>query len=450
MNQPYLYDRLYIPISLLDSSTGNILQDRFTYTIDGYDKVQVYPTFKFEDDMIVVPSGGWHKVEDLIDKDYVDGRPNRPSNHSLEFAGTLWDDQRSVLNSFLSTPTRSGFINSKAGSGKTVMACYLISKLRQKFCVIVPTSILLEQWADRIHTFLPNAKIGMLGQQQNSYDESCDGLIAIINSLRKESAIERFKDEFGLCIVDEAHRLPANSFRETINFFSSKYKVGLSANRTRKDNKHVMIEDFLGKECVVNYNPNVLQAQIIILQTGLPHSFKAKKDSWVETLNRICGDLNYNNLIARVVRRNVSKNRKVAVLTPRLFQIEQLSQLLADLPMGIITGETKQEDRNTIIDKVNNGSLNLLLCSKQIFEEGVDIRALDIIHLVGPSNNLEKLEQAIGRVERAMEGKPIPIVFDYWFNAPEKETLKTQQLARFSYYEELNYDIKVFSIDALL
>ena len=55
---------------------------------------------------------------------------------------------------------KGGFITIGCGGGKTFLAIYLATLLKQKTLIIVHTSVLLDQWIDRISYFVPDAKIG--------------------------------------------------------------------------------------------------------------------------------------------------------------------------------------------------------------------------------------------------------------------------------------------------
>lgn len=439
MSKIVLLDRYYIPKELLATDD---LWRQFQYSFEDYGTVTIVKNFSWIKNYFVVPSGSWHKIASAVkDTEVIDKRELCTFPEFPPFTGTLYENQLKVVDEFLKIPSKSGFIHSKPGSGKTVMACKILSELKQRFLVIVPTSLLLEQWKERLETFNPGIKVARLGLGHDAFDpEVHHGLIAIINSLRAPDKIEKYRTMFGAIVLDEAHRLPANTYKETINKLSAVYKIGLSANTTRKDLRHVMIEDYLGPHCVVNTDPTVWQAEVHIINTGFPFMFNSSMN-WSRTLNAVCGNPEYNKFIAQRVHRDLIRGRKVAVLTPRLFQIEELLPLLDGTRVGIITGSVKQDERNKIIEQVNAGLLDVLLCSKQIFEEGVDIKRLDTIHLVAPSNNIEKLEQAIGRVERVYADKQPPRVYDYWFIATTPNSYWNQQKIRLEFYKERGYHI---------
>ena len=63
--------------------------------------------------------------------------------------------------------SRGGIISLPCGYGKTIIALYLISKLKKKTLIIVHKSFLVNQWIERIQQFLPEARIGIIQGKKN-------------------------------------------------------------------------------------------------------------------------------------------------------------------------------------------------------------------------------------------------------------------------------------------
>ena len=133
-----------------------------------------------------------------------------------------------------------GIITVSCGEGKTYMAINISTLINQKTLILVHTSVLLDQWIDRIKYFIPNAKIGII--QGKKFDiENKDYVIAMLQTIiRSKSEENSFKEEdfesFGLTIYDEAHHMAAPSFSKAFPIVSSKYNLGLSATPKRSDN----------------------------------------------------------------------------------------------------------------------------------------------------------------------------------------------------------------------
>ena len=79
------------------------------------------------------------------------------------FAGNLKTFQTQAVGAILKKDF--GTLAAPTGSGKTVMGLYLIAVRRQPALIVVHTKELLQQWIDRIETFLgiPAAEVGIIG-----------------------------------------------------------------------------------------------------------------------------------------------------------------------------------------------------------------------------------------------------------------------------------------------
>ncbi|MDP6896841.1 MAG: GTPase ObgE, partial [Rhodospirillales bacterium] len=75
-----------------------------------------------------------------------------------------------------------GLFDVMTGSGKTVMALNVISRIRKKTLIIVHKSFLLHQWLERIGQFLPGARVGRI-QGEVMDIEGKDIVIGMLQSL---------------------------------------------------------------------------------------------------------------------------------------------------------------------------------------------------------------------------------------------------------------------------
>ena len=60
-----------------------------------------------------------------------------------------------------------------------------------------------------------------------------------------------------------------------------------------------------------------------------------------------------------------------------------------------------------------NGEIAVILATYPLAKEGLDIPTLDRLHLVTPQKDRATVQQSAGRIERNIEGKNTPIVYDY-------------------------------------
>jgi len=109
-------------------------------------------------------------------------------------------------------------------AGKTFFGLYAGAKLKGNKFVVCPTTTLVEQWNDRINTYLPNNKHEFEVLTYHSF-----------HKLKNK--------EYVLGIFDECQHLPANTFSKfaTLNM---KYRIGLCLD------KNTLVETKKGKKMV--------------------------------------------------------------------------------------------------------------------------------------------------------------------------------------------------------
>src|SRR5439155_10744697 len=108
----------------------------------------------------------------------------------------------------------TGVLAATTGFGKTVVAAWLIAERRVNTLVLVHRRQLVEQWIDRLATFLnlAPASIGRIGAGRNRPTGLLD--VAVIQSLVRKGVVDDRVGGYGHLIVDECHHLSAHSFEQ--------------------------------------------------------------------------------------------------------------------------------------------------------------------------------------------------------------------------------------------
>jgi DNA excision repair protein ERCC-3 len=113
-------------------------------------------------------------------------------------------------------------------TGKTIIGLWVMTHLKPKHLVVVPTRLLKEQWTERIqtHTDLKPEEYAVMTYQ---------------------AAITKAVNEtWSTLIIDEVHHLPANTFVK-LALIKRKYTVGLSASPFREDGREEYVFALSGK-----------------------------------------------------------------------------------------------------------------------------------------------------------------------------------------------------------
>lgn len=378
--------------------------------------------FKFVEETeneVLVPRGFIGKLlrfcrENKIEHDFIDKRVRYKAIPFL-FNAKLREHQETVLEAIAKKDL--GVIVAPPGTGKTIVALKIISEKQQPALVIVHRKQLLEQWIERIETFLgiPKNEIGKIGQGKNKVGKKIT--VSTIQSLTKEienPESDVLKSNFGTVIVDECHHLPAETFRNTIAKLQTFYFYGLTATPFRKYNDGKLIFIHLGdiiSEIKSSDIRTAKQAKIVIRNTELDVPFNSKTDRF-ETLSKILiHDSARNKLILQDVISESNDGKKVVIITERKEHIDSLHQYLKQSYETItLSGDDSEASRNSKWKMLKDGNYQVLITTGQFFGEGTDLQNANCLFLVYPFSFEGKLIQYIGRVQRS---EVTPAIYDY-------------------------------------
>lgn len=304
-----------------------------------------------------------------------------------------------------------GVIQAPTGSGKTVIALALISRIPTPALIVVHTSILFEQMAEAVRRFLGIAP-GLIGR---GHDEPGDVTVAMVQTLMRRN-LAAWRDRFGLVILDEAHHCPAETFKTVVQEFAARYRVGLSATPTRKDRLHPILFDVMGPILHV-VTPRTLLAsgslahvEVVQVETGFRG--RCPRD-YASLLNRIVRDGRRNAVIIEAVLKH--RGRRSLVLTERVEHARLLAKVLASRGMKVaaLTGVMTREERDVVVRGFSMGDLESVVATTALVGEGFDLPALDTVFVTVPHANPAKTTQILGRALRPSEGKVSGRVVDF-------------------------------------
>ena len=392
---------------------------------------------------IIIPRGFIGKLlrfckEQNLDFDFQDKRKLK-GEVSFSFNAILRNHQNKVIEAI--SKKDFGVIVAPPGSGKTIMGLKIITDKNQPALIVVHRKQLLEQWQERIQAFLgiPKHEIGIIGQGKTKIGKQIT--IATIQSLPKQ--IEQIHNQFGTILVDECHHIPAETFRNTIEKLESFYLYGLTATPFRKYNDDKLIFAFLGEiisEISSNEIENFKHAEIIVRNTNLDVPFNSTIDNF-ETLSKILiHDSERNKLIIKDIEIELSRGKRIAIITERKEHIDTLYLFLKQSYEVItLSGDDSDNNKKSKWQALHQGNFQILITTGQYFGEGSDLSNISSLFLVYPFSFKGKLIQYIGRVQRSEIN---PIIYDY--RDIKIDYLNKLFLKRNTYYRQIARHASLF------
>jgi len=354
-----------------------------------------------------------------LDIDYtVEDRRRSLPPVDYAFSGQLRPFQQQAVQHMLRK--EFGTLNSPTGSGKTVMALYILAQRKQPALIIVHTADLARQWSERIESFLniPVKEIGRIGGGKKKIGEKIT--VALVQSLYK--CAETVAPQVGHLIVDECHRTPSRTFTDAVTEFDARYMLGLSATPWRRDNLSKLIFWHLGdvhhqveKNDLIRTG-QVLPADIIFRETEFKPYYDPVQE-YSKMLSELTLDDDRNRLIAADIATEAASHPGIClVLTDRKKHCESLGALLRygfSLPVDILTGDLNAGQRQQVMDRLQEGRIKVLIATGQLIGEGFDCRELTTLFMATPVRFSGRIIQYLGRILRPAPGKKRARVFDY-------------------------------------
>lgn len=328
-----------------------------------------------------------------------DKRPE-PTRVDIAFKGELRDATRQVEAFNKALETGHGVLSLPCGYGKTTVALAIACALKYRTMIIVHKQFLGDQWRERIHQFVPGAKIGVV-QQNKKEVEGCDFIIAMLQSLsQKEYSFEDF-DSVGTVIVDEAHHICAKVFSQSLFKMCPKHIFGLSATPERKDGLTKVLHWFMGPTFFAVERKNQTDVEMFCVQydhpmfRDPPPCTRTGKLSLVHMITELVECRERNRMLTRLIAKASAGSRRLLVLSDRRAHCEMLHQVFAK-NSGLYMGGMKQKDLEASSEK------KIIFATFSQAHEGLDIPALDTVILATPKSDIV---QSIGRVMRETKGK---------------------------------------------
>ncbi len=300
------------------------------------------------------------------------------------------------------------------GFGKTQVALYLVAALRKKTLVVVHTSLLADQWAERIREVLgPGTRVGKV--QGGTCDvRDKDVVIAMIQTLVSRKYPPATFADFGLLIVDEAHHVGAKVFSQAMFGLCFPRTLGLTATPDRADGLTRLITWFLGDIAFRLKRQNQASTRVECLRYACdayahPQPLNRRGDICpTSVITHLVNDVARTEVVALKTRALAALGRNVLVLSERCQHCDDLAARLRELGCDAraYTGRDKQR-------KVPVPDSRIIVATYSLTSEGFDLPRLDALVMATPRSNVE---QSCGRVMRGSSAADAIIVdvCDQW------------------------------------
>jgi len=313
----------------------------------------------------------------------------------------------------------AGILHAPTAFGKTVTAIGMIAKRKANTLILVHSRQLLDQWQERLHSFLPEAEIGVIRGGKKNPTGIID--IATYQSLinKKDNTISPIVQGYGHVIVDECHHVSAPRFEMVLNEVRAKYVLGLTATPERQDGHQKIIFMAAGpiRHKVKSSSEGRFEQEVQVHQLydtpPLHISQPEERPRITDAYRWIMENEARTRQITSDVIDSVHENRHPIVLTERREHAEMINNFLKEngIDSIILKGAMKAAERKRVEEHLH--SAQVVVATGKYVGEGFDLPRLDTLFLAMPIAWKGSLAQYAGRIHRESDGKTQVTIHDY-------------------------------------
>jgi len=404
--------------SLNDKKNFSLFYDTFVELFENHSIV-------IDDDELIRYSKNWHKPavsKDLAKYDNLEEDDDtkveilfQPRGAQIEALYALEDSR--------SEGATKGLVQAATGVGKTYLAAFDSAKY-ERVLFVAHREEILKQAAISFKNVRHSDDYGFFYGKQKDTDKAV--IFASVATLgRNEYLTEDFfaPDYFDYVIIDEFHHAVNEQYQRIVKYFRPQFLLGLTATPERMDGKNIYEICDYNVPYVISLKEAINKGMLVPFhyygiydETDYSslHLVKGRYDE-KELNETYIGNIKRYDLIYKYYMKYRSK-RALGFCCSRQHAEEMAKEFCkrgieAVAVYSNADGEFS-EDRDKAIEKLKKQEIKMIF-SVDMFNEGVDIAALDMVMFLRPTESPIIFLQQLGRGLRISKGKEYLNVLDF-------------------------------------
>lgn len=404
--------------SMTDEKNFNLFYQTFVDLFENH-------SIKIDDGELSRYSKSWHKPavsKDLAKYDDIEENLNTKVEVLFQPRGAQIEALYALENSRAEGASK-GLIQAATGVGKTYLAAFDSAKY-EKVLFVAHREEILKQAAASFKNVRHSDNYGFFNGKQKDTNKSV--VFASVATLgRTEYLNERFftPDYFDYLIIDEFHHAVNEQYQRIVNYFKPQFMLGLTATPERMDGKNIYeicdynvpyeisLKEAINKGMLVPFHYYGIYDETDYSEL---HLVSGKYDE-KELNNTYIGNIKRYELIYKYYMKYHSK-RALGFCCSRQHAEEMAKEFCKrGIPSVAVYSNADgefTEDRNRAIEQLKSQAIKVIF-SVDMFNEGLDISALDMVMFLRPTESPIVFLQQLGRGLRTSKEKEYLNVLDF-------------------------------------
>jgi superfamily II DNA or RNA helicase/SAM-dependent methyltransferase/SOS-response transcriptional repressor LexA len=387
---------------------------------DGFLEARVRFEELFRDPRTVTLTDAW--IDRYEARRLPPPRPVSPGSEETEPPPTPTPVQADALAALAATRRdgyRRGLVVLATGLGKTWLAAFDAERAgARRVLFVAHREEILNQAAETFVRIRPRARVGFyMGE---IHDTEVDVLCASVQTLGKNAHLERFAPQhFDYLVIDEFHHAAAPTYRRLLGHFAPRFLLGLTATPERTDQSDILS---LCDDNLV-FSRNLFAG----IEAGLlaPFHYFGIWDTSVDYReipwrNGRFDPEQLSNKLATLARarhalrqwRDKAQRRTLAFCVSVRHAEFMAAQFARDGVAAAAVYAGSALARGDALERLADGRLQVIF-SVDLFNEGVDLPAIDTVLMLRPTESKILFLQQLGRGLRKADGKERLVVLDF-------------------------------------
>ncbi len=325
--------------------------------------------------------------------------------------------QREALDALADTRAdgnAAGLVVLATGMGKTFLGAFDSAEFSRVLFVAHREEI-LKQARRTFRRVRPRASLGFYHGGEKS--PGADILFASVQTLAQPGHLAAFApDAFDYLIVDEFHHAHADTYRRLLDYFEPRFLLGLTATPERTDGGDLLA--LCGENVVYRADlfEGIERGRLSPFDYfGVPDPVEYDNIPWrrlseEELTGLVATEARAENAFEQLQQRG---GRRVLAFCVSIRHAEFMRRFFAERGLRAVAVHSGAESapREEAIELLEKGELDVVV-TVDMFNEGVDIPAVDTVLMLRPTDSKVVWLQQLGRGLRKQAGKRLSVI-DY-------------------------------------